>query len=83
VQTGLRLNLALAGIRLSHRKGWIMQENDDMPEHRTDDQTAAIIAQAQRLCVTDGIGSAIRYLESRRVDRATILRVLCSPKFHR
>ena len=60
-----------------------MQENDDMNEHRTDAATAAIIEQAQRLCATEGIDSAIRYMESRQVDRPTILRVLCSPKFHR
>jgi hypothetical protein len=50
--------------------------------NRTDQVTAAIITQAQRMCTTDGIDKAIRYMEACRVDRGTILRVLCSPKYH-
>lgn len=50
---------------------------------RRDAATAAIIEQALRLCASEGIDGAIRYMEQRELDRATILRVLCSPKFHR
>jgi hypothetical protein len=62
-----------------------MQEERDMREHatRSDQATAAIIEQALRLCATDGIDSAIRLMEERHLDRQTILRVLCSPRFHR
>ena len=50
---------------------------------RSDEATAAIIEEALRLCVSEGIDGAIRHMEQRQLDRATILRVLCSPKFHR
>jgi hypothetical protein len=50
---------------------------------RRDATTAAIIEAALRLCASEGIDGAIRYMEQRRLDRAVILRVLCSPKFHR
>lgn len=50
---------------------------------RSDAATAAVIDDALRLCDSEGIDGAIRYMEQRQLDRATILRVLCSPKFHR
>jgi hypothetical protein len=53
------------------------------PVQRSDAATAAVIEEALRLCASEGIDGAIRYMEQRRLDRATILRVLCSPKFHR
>ena len=53
------------------------------PVPRSDEATAAVIEEALRLCASDGIDGAIRYMEQRLLDRATILRVLCSPKFHR
>jgi hypothetical protein len=59
-------------------------------EHITSDQamrsdvaTAAIIEEALRLCDSEGIDAAIRHMEQHHLDRKTILRVLCSPKFHR
>jgi hypothetical protein len=53
------------------------------PMQRSDTATAAVIEEALRLCASEGIDGAIRYMEQRRLDRTTILRVLCSPKFHR
>ena len=50
---------------------------------RSDAATAAIIEEALRVCAIDGIDGAIRYMEQRELDRKIILRVLCSPKFHR
>ncbi|TWI69906.1 hypothetical protein IP91_00983 [Pseudoduganella lurida] len=60
-----------------------MQEDPTMCEHRTDHTTAAVIDRALRLCDTEGIDGAIRYMESCRLDRQVILRVLCGPRFHR
>ena len=48
-----------------------------------DAATAAVIQEALRLCASEGIDGAIRHMEQHRLDRKTILRVLCSPKFHR
>ena len=53
------------------------------PVSRSDAATAAIIEEALRLCDSEGIDGAIRYMEQHQLDRTTILRVLCSPKFHR
>lgn len=50
---------------------------------RSDAATAAINEEALRLCDSEGIDGAIRYMEQRQLDRTTILRVLCSPRFHR
>lgn len=53
------------------------------PVARRDNATAGIIERAQGLSASDGIDSAIRYMENCHIDRATILRVLCSPRYHR
>ena len=53
------------------------------PMLRSDAAKAAIIEEALRLCESEGIDGAIRYMEQHQLDRPTILRVLCSPKFHR
>lgn len=50
---------------------------------RSDAATAAVIEEALRLCASEGIDGAIRHMEQHHLDRKTILRVLCSPKFHR
>ncbi|WP_338759227.1 hypothetical protein [Massilia sp. METH4] len=59
------------------------QHDTREPIFRSDEATAAIIEEALRLCASEGIDGAIRYMEQRALDRSTILRVLCSPKFRR
>lgn len=53
------------------------------PRPRSDAATAAVIEAALHLCASEGIDGAIRHMEQHRLDRMTMLRVLCSPKFHR
>ena len=68
--------------QVSHRPTSCEQATRE-PMPRSDAATAAVIEAALHLCASEGIDGAIRHMEQHRLDRMTMLRVLCSPKFHR